>query len=62
MSTEPTTLLSVRRLAEMFDVDGETVIEWWHGGRIPPPDCRVSRKAIYWKPESIQAFIERGGV
>ena len=61
-------LFSTRRLAEYFDcktADGapasETIIEWWHSGKIPPPDCKVSKKAIYWKPETIYTFVESGG-
>jgi hypothetical protein len=61
-------LFSLRRLAEYFDCyteDGkpatDTVLEWWHSGRIPPPDLRISRKAVYWKPETIEIFIQNGG-
>jgi hypothetical protein len=62
-------LFSLRRLAEYFDCyteDGkpatDSVREWWHAGKLPPPDVRLSRKAIYWKPETIRAFVESGGV
>jgi len=61
-------LFSLRRLAEYFDCyteDGkpatDTVLEWWHSVRIPPPDLRISRKAVYWKPETIEIFIQNGG-
>lgn len=62
-------LYSIRRLAEYFDCRSEdgspatdTILEWWHSGRIPPPDIKLSRKAIYWKPETIQTFVENGGL
>lgn len=62
-------LFSLRRLAEYFDcrtADGkpatDTILEYWHSGRIPPPDVRLSRKAVYWKPETISAFINSGGI
>ena len=61
-------MFSLRRLAEFFDCMAEngrpctdTVREWWHSGRIPPPDLRLSRKAVYWRPETIKAFVESGG-
>jgi hypothetical protein len=61
-------LFSIRKLAEYFDCyteDGkpasETILGWWHSGRIPPPDFRISRKAVYWKPETIEIFINNGG-
>jgi hypothetical protein len=61
-------VFSLRRLAEHFDCyteDGkpatDTILDWWHSGRIPPPDFRISRKAIFWTPETIRAFIENGG-
>jgi len=53
-------------LLDCFAEDGkpatDTILEWWHSGRIPPPDCRISRKAVYWKPETIMNFIESGGI
>lgn len=62
-------LFSIRKLADFFDcksVDGtpatNTIIEWWHAGKIPPPDLKLSRKAVYWKPETIRSFIENGGL
>ena len=61
-------VFSLRRMAEYFDCYTEngkpatdTILEWWHSGRIPPPDIRISRKAIYWAPSTIRAFIENGG-
>jgi hypothetical protein len=61
-------LFSLRRLAEYFDLytkDGrpatDSVREWWHQGRIPPPDVRISRKAVFWKPETIREYIRNGG-
>lgn len=64
-----TPLFSLKRLAEFFDCcdrsgapSTETILEWWHSGRIPPPDIKLSRKAIYWKPETILNFIEQGGM
>ena len=61
-------LYSLRRLAELFDLyteDGrpatDSVREWWHSGRIPPPDLRVSRKGVYWRPETIDEYIRNGG-
>lgn len=60
-------LFSLRRLAKFFDCkteDGkpatETIRDWWHSGKIPPPDCRISRKAIYWKYKTIMNFIDCG--
>jgi hypothetical protein len=65
---EAVPLFSLRRLAEFFDCftdEGkpatDTVLQWWHDGKIPPPDLRVTRKAIYWKPETVKEFIENGG-
>jgi hypothetical protein len=61
-------LFSLSRLAEYFDCFTETgkpatdtVLQWWHDGKLPPPDVRMTRKAIYWKPETIKAFIDNGG-
>jgi len=61
-------LFSLRRLAEYFDClteDGkpatDTIRDWWHSGRLPPPDVRMSKKAVFWKPTTIQAFIDGGG-
>ncbi len=61
-------LFSLRRLAEYLDCFTEegkpatdTILDWWHSGRIPPPDCRISRKAVYWKPETIESFIQNNG-
>lgn len=66
---EVTPLFSLKRLAEFFDCrtetgepNTETICEWWHAGRIPPPDLRMSRKAVYWKPETVKSFVENGGV
>jgi len=63
-----TPLFSLRRLAEFFDCIGddgkpatETIRDWWHSGRLPPPDIRMSKKAVYWKPETIKNFVETGG-
>lgn len=62
---EETPLFSTRRLAEYFDLkrdDGtwatETIVLWWHSGKLPPPDIKLSRKAVYWKPSTIKAFVE----
>lgn len=62
-------MFSTRRLAEFFDcktAEGkpatDTVIDWWHSGKIPPPDCKISQKAVFWKPETIAAFVENGGI
>jgi hypothetical protein len=62
-------MFSLRRLAEFFDcfdTSGrpctETIREWWHSGKLPPPDVRISKKAIYWKPETIEIFVQNGGV
>ena len=59
-------LYSLRRLAEYFDCytnDGrpatDTILEWWHGGKLPPPDFRISRKAVYWLPETIEEFVRK---
>jgi len=53
-------VLSTRQLAEFFDCfqnNGkpatETIRDWWYSGRIPPQDIRISRKAIFWKHETI---------
>ena len=61
-------LVSIRRLAELFDCytdkgtpATDTILDWWHRGKIPPPDCKISRKAIYWKYETIKSFIDSGG-
>ena len=61
-------LFSLQRLAEYFDCfteDGrpatDSILEWWHSGRIPPPDCRISKKAVFWKPETIESFVNNGG-
>ena len=61
-------MLSLRRVAVFFDcytADGkpatDTVLDWWHRGKIPPPDCRISRKAVYWKYETIMNFVNSGG-
>jgi predicted site-specific integrase-resolvase len=55
-------MFSVRRLAEFFDVKQDTVLGWWHAGKIPPPDFRQSRRKIYWKPETIKNLVDNGGV
>jgi hypothetical protein len=62
-------LISVRQLANLFDLHesdgspaGATILEWWHSGRIPPPDLRISRKALYWRRETIERWIETGGI
>lgn len=61
-------LFSLRGLARYFDcydADGkpatDTIREWWHSGKLPPPDVQLSRKAVYWRPETIAAFVENGG-
>jgi hypothetical protein len=59
---EVSPLFSIRRLAEYLDCQPDSILEFWHSGRIPPPDVRLSRKAVYWKPETISAFINSGGV
>jgi hypothetical protein len=66
--TETRPLFSLRRLAEFFDcytLDGrpatDSVREWWHQGKIPPPDVRITRKAVYWRPETIDEYIRNGG-
>lgn len=62
-------LYSLRRLAEYFDCytnDGrpatDTILEWWHSGRLPPPDVRISRKAVFWLPETIEEFVRNRGM
>jgi len=62
-------LFSLRRLAEYFDLytkDGrpatDSVREWWHSGKLPPPDFRLTRKSVYWKPETIDEFVRTGGL
>jgi hypothetical protein len=52
-------LYSIRRLAEYFDCSTYTLLELWHSGKIPSPDLKLSRKSVYWKPETIKSFIER---
>ena len=61
-------LFSIRKLAEYFDCYSEagkpstdTILDWWHSGRIPPPDLKISRKAVYWKPSTIEIFVNNGG-
>ena len=58
-------MFSIRRLAEYFGYynaagqpSTQTIINWWHTGRIPPPDFRLSRKAVFWRPETILAFVD----
>jgi hypothetical protein len=65
---ETTPLFSLRRLAEFFDCHTDagkpatdTILQWWHDGKIPPPDVRLTRKAVYWKPETVKEFIANGG-
>ena len=65
---EDVQLISIRKMAELFDLRNEnnepateTILQWWHSGKIPPPDVRLSRKAIYWKGQTIQVFINNGG-
>ena len=62
-------LFSLRRLAEYFgcftDTGSpatDTIRDWWHSGKLPPPDIRMSKKAIFWKPETIKTFVDSGGV
>ncbi len=66
--TKVRALFSTRRLAQYFDCYDEegkpctqTILEWWHSGRIPPPDIRLSRQSVYWRPETIEMFIAGGG-
>ena len=66
--SETRPLFSTRRLAEYFDCytqDGhpatDSIREWWHSGKLPPPDVRISRKAIYWRPETIDEYVRNGG-
>ena len=54
-------LFSTRRMAEYFDVDQDTVLDWWHAGKIPPPDHRMSARKIYWKPETINPNCKNTG-
>ena len=61
-------MFSLRRLAEFFDLRSRggrpgtaTVREWWHSGKLPPPDVRMSRKCVYWKPSTIRRFVDSGG-
>jgi hypothetical protein len=67
--TEIRPLFSLRRLAQFFDLYTEagrpatdSILEWWHSGKIPPPDVRISRKAVFWLPETIDEFIRNGGM
>lgn len=60
-------LLSLRFMAELFDCikkDGSpatnTILEWCRSGRLPPPDLRLSRKKMFWKPETINRFVDAG--
>jgi hypothetical protein len=62
-------VFSLRQLAAFFDCfqnNGEpateTIRDWLYSGRIPPPDIRISRKAMYWKHETIVNFINVGGL
>ena len=62
-------VFSTRQLAAFFDCyqnNGEpateTIRDWWYSGRIPPPDIRISRKAIYWKHETVLNFVNAGGL
>lgn len=62
-------LFSLRRLAQFFDLyteDGrpatDSILEWWHSGRIPPPDVRISRKAVFGLHETIDEFVRNGGI
>jgi hypothetical protein len=62
-------MFSLRRLAEFFDCyedsgkpSTQTILGWWHSGRIPPPDFRLSKKAVYWLPETILTFVDRCGL
>lgn len=54
-------LYSPRRLAQYFDVPQDVIIDWWHSGKLPPPDVRMSRKSIYWLPETIESLVLSGG-
>jgi hypothetical protein len=31
-------------------------------GGIPPPDVRISRKAVFWLHETIDEFVRNGGI
>jgi len=52
-------LFSVRRLAEYMDVSEYTVLRWWHSGRVPPPDLKITRKNVYWFPETVETMGAR---
>lgn len=55
-------LFSTRLLATFYDTDQDTILDWWHSGRIPPPDHRISSRKIYWKPETIKNHVDNGGI
>jgi predicted DNA-binding transcriptional regulator AlpA len=52
-----TELLTVKNLAEIFQTSEVTVHRWNKAGMIPAP-IRLGRRAIRWRAEDIEAFIE----
>jgi excisionase family DNA binding protein len=54
-------LLSIDELTTILNCSRPTIERMRAAGRLPRPDIHVGRRCPRWKPETIRAWIERGG-
>lgn len=66
MATEPgflaprASLLTVKDVAERLNVSADSVRRWARTGVGPQP-VRLGQRAIRYRPEDVDAWVERGG-
>ena len=47
-------------IAKVCNVNRETILRWWHKGKLPEPDAVVGKHSA-WLVTSIDAWVAKGG-
>lgn len=55
------TTLTIADVAGRLRVSSRTIRRWVEAGQFPPPDLRVNRRVLRWRPATVDRFIAGGG-
>ena len=55
-------LLTLADLAAHLRIGRATAFRLLAQGQLPPPDVRIGRRILRWRPATIARFIEQGGM
>ncbi|CAN5898868.1 helix-turn-helix domain-containing protein [soil metagenome] len=54
-------LMTIDALTRVLACDRRTIERMRSAGHLPRPDLMIGRRSPRWKPETIRAWVERGG-